>query len=129
MLTTDALLRLRHFAPSIRRPALDVALAKACVFTLTQIAPMTAPNSGPVSTRTTRGTPARYAPSEDPKRGFSVGLISIAGGNTREGMKIIDHWMSSFPKGDAGQTGARSADSFAHMILLLPPETKKPARR
>jgi hypothetical protein len=121
MLTTDALINLRHFAPALRRPALDVALDKACAFARTQIAPMTAPNQGPASARTTRGTPARFEPSGDPKRGFTLGLLLIAGGNTRESMTIMDHWMKSFPAGDMGQSGAKSADSFAHMLLLLPP--------
>lgn len=128
MLTTDALINLRHFAPAVRRPALDHALDKAAAFARTQIAPMAAPNRGPASARTTRGTPAHYEPSGDPKRGFTLGLILIAGGNTREGMKILDHWMKSFPQGDAGQSGAKSADSFAHMLLLLPPQSKHPAK-
>lgn len=128
MLTTDALINLRHFAPAQRRPALDLALDKAFAFARNQIAPMTAPNKGPASARTTRATPAHYAPSNDPKRGFTLGMILIAGGNTREGMKIMDLWMQNFPQGDTGQTGAKSADSFAHMLLLLPQAMVEPTK-
>lgn len=124
MLTTDALINLQHFAPSLRRPALDQALDNAYAFARSQIAPMTAPNRSPASLRTTRGTPAHYEPSGDPKRGFTLGMILMAGGNTREAMKIMDHWTKSFPQGDAGQTGAKSVDSFAHLLLLLPPDSK-----
>jgi len=120
MLTTDALIRLRHFVPAVRKPALDVAVANACAFARDQIAPMTAPNSGPASERTTRGTPAHYALSSDPKRGFTLSSILLAGGSTREAMKIMDQWLKKFPRGDTGQTGARSADAIAHMLLLLP---------
>lgn len=128
MLTADALINLRHFAPAHRRPALDAALARSGVFARDQIAPMTAPNRGPASARTTRGTPARFEPSSDPKRGFTLGMILIAGGNTREAMKVIDHWTSRFPQGDTGQAGAKSAAAFAHMLLLLPPETARPSK-
>jgi len=120
MVTADALINLRHFAPAQRRPALEAALAKAFAFARAQIAPMIAPNRGPASVRTTRGTPARFEPSGDPKRGFTLGMILIAGGNTREGMKIIDHWTPRFPQGDTGQSGAKSVAAFAHMLLLLP---------
>ena len=125
MLTTDALLNLRHFAPTLRQPALDRALDKAFAFARNQIAPMTAPNQGPASTRTTRGTPARFEPSDDPKRGFTLGVILVAGGNVRTAMRITDVWMKRFPEGDRGQSGAKSADSFAHMLMLLPPESKQ----
>ena len=35
-------------------------------------------------------------------------------------MKIIDHWSKRFPLGETGQTGAKAADAFAHMLFLLP---------
>ena len=35
----------------------------------------------------------------------------------------MDHWMKHFPVGDTGQAGAKSADSFAPMLRLLPSET------
>lgn len=128
MLTTDALLKLRHFAPTLRQPALDTALEKAEAFTRREIAPMSAPNQGPASARTTRGTPTRFEPAGDPKRGFTLGLILIAGGNTREGMKIMDHWLKHFPVGDTGQSGAKSADAFTHMLMLSPREPMKPTK-
>lgn len=35
----------------------------------------------------------------------------------------MDHWMKFLPIEDTGQAGAKSADSFAPMLRLLPPET------
>ncbi len=128
MVTADALTKLRHFAPALRQPALDAALEKAFAFTRNDIAPMTDPNQGPASKRTTRSTPSHFALSKDPKRGFTLGLILIAGGNYREAMTIIDHWTKNFPQGDTDQDGAKAADAFAHMLLLLPRETEKPAK-
>ncbi len=104
------------------QPALDAALEKACAFARREIAPMSAPNQGPASARTTRGTPTRFEPAEDPKRGFTLGLILIAGGYTREGMKIMNHWLKHFPVGDTGQSGAKSADAFMHLLVFLPRE-------
>lgn len=122
MVTTDALAKLRHFAPSMRQPALDAALEKAFAFARDEIAPMTDPNQGPASKRTTRSTPAHFALAKDPKRGFTLGMILIAVGEHREAAKIIDYWTQNFPTGDTGQDGAKAADAFAHMLLLLPRE-------
>lgn len=120
MLTTEALLKLRHFAPAQRRPELEASLRQAGNFAATQIAPMTDPNRGPASQRTTPSTPSRFAVGKDPKRGFTLGLVLLGGGYQRGGMKIIDHWARIFPIGDKGQDGAKAADAFAHMLLLLP---------
>ena len=119
MVTTDALLKLRHFAPIARETDVDAALTRAFAFARREIAPMTAPNSGPASPRTTRGTPSHFALADNPKRGLTLGLILVAGGYHREAMKIIDHWTPKFPVGDRGQDGAKSADSFAHILTLL----------
>lgn len=126
MVTTDALINLRHFAPSQRSAARDAVLEKACAFARTQIAPVTDPNQGPASTRRTPSTPEHFALSKETKRDYTLGTILIAGGNHREAMTIIDHWTNNFPMGDKGQDGAKAVDSFAHMLLLLPPESKMP---
>jgi hypothetical protein len=121
MLTTEALMKLRHFAPpSARTPALAAALEMAGAFARTQITPMTDPNRGPAASRRTPGTPARFALSGDPKRGFTLGLVLLASGYHREGARIVDHWATKFPVGDKGQDGAKAADAFAHMLALLP---------
>ncbi|MES2693553.1 MAG: hypothetical protein V4773_08775 [Verrucomicrobiota bacterium] len=126
MLTADALTRLRHFAPEVRRPALDAALEKAFGFAREQIAPMTDPNTGEASGRRTAGTPKHFALGKDPKRGFTLGMLLIAGGYQAEGMKILDHWMKNFPTGDAGQDGARAADCFVHILLFLAQPGSRP---
>ena len=77
MLTTEALAKLQHFAPE-QPPAMNAALAKAFAFARTQIAPMTDPNKGPASVRTTAATPKQFTLSKDPKRGFTLGLVLIA---------------------------------------------------
>lgn len=126
MLSTDALVRLRHFSPEVRRPALDAALGKAFAYAHAQIAPMTDPNRGPSSVRRTPATPKNYSLAKDPKRGFTLGLLLIAGGYKAEGMKILDHWMKNFPTGDTGQDGARAADTFVHILLFLTPPAVRP---
>lgn len=120
MVTTEALIGLRHFAPAQRQPALDTALGKAFAFARKEIAPMTDPNKGPASHRRTSSTPEHFTLSTDPKQGFELGMILIAGGQQREGMKIIDHWLKNFPIGDTGQDGAKAVDCFAHMLVQLP---------
>ncbi|MGB8166950.1 MAG: hypothetical protein WCF18_05625 [Chthoniobacteraceae bacterium] len=125
MVTVDALTKLKHFAPSARQSARDQALEKAYTFAAEQIAPMTDPNHGTGSVHLTRSTPKHYELFEDPKRGFALGLILIAGGHQREAMKIVDHWMKNFPLGDTKQDGAKAVDAFAHMLLLLPQEPGK----
>lgn len=120
MVTADALAKLRHFAPGQCGPGFDPAMEKAFAFARDEIAPMTDPNDGPASKRTTASTPAHFELSKDTKRGFTLGFLLVAGGHLREGMAIVDHWSRNFPTGDAGQDGAKAVDSLAHILLFLP---------
>lgn len=119
MVSTNALIQLQQFTSSYRDIAFQSALDKAYAYAINQIAPMTDPNQGAPAARRTAATPAHFTLAEDPKRGLSLGIILLAGGNDEEGVKIIDHWMRNFPYGDAGQDGAQSVHSSALMHYLL----------
>lgn len=129
MLTAAELIRLRQSVPAYREPVLGAAIEKACGFALKEIAPMTDPNQGPSSRRTTRSTPTHYPLAKGAKhlkRGFSVGTLLIAGKHYREGMKIVDHWMPIFPTGDRSADGAHAVDSYAQILSLLFQEIGRP---
>lgn len=125
MVTTHAMIQLQEFAHSYRNHAFKSALDKAYTFALEQIAPMTDPNDGPPSYRTTSATPTHYTLNKDPKRGFALGLILFGGENFGEGVKIIDYWMQNFPYGDAGQKGAHAVHPSVLMLLMLQKEVGK----
>jgi hypothetical protein len=93
---------------------------KAQAFALRFIAPTTEPNTGSaVRPHATRGTPARYAVKDDPKRSYQLGLVLIGGGHRDEGIKIVNAALPSFPVGNAGQDGAHAAEPVAVILSLL----------
>jgi hypothetical protein len=113
-------MELQHFNPAYREPKLDAALRKAQAFALKCIAPMTDPNSGPACLdHSTPATPHHYSLSDEPKRGFELGLILIGAGNFEEGIKIMDASMQHFPYGNAGQDGAHAAEPSAIVLSWL----------
>ncbi len=117
MLTTKELMDLQKFNPEYREEKLTAALRKAQAFALQQIAPMTDPNTGTVtSEHAARGTPEHYAVQEDLKRSFQLGLILIGGGHADEGIKIMNTALDHFPVGNAGQDGAHAAEPSALIL-------------
>jgi hypothetical protein len=121
MLTTHALIALRHATDSYQDPTFRSALDKACAFAMKQIAPMTDPNQGPAppANRSTRGTPAHYTFPKDLKRGFELGVLLFASRCDAEGEKIIDRALEFFPYGNLGMDGAHAVDPSAMILSLL----------
>ncbi len=120
MLTTKELMNLQRFNPAYREERLNAALKQAQAFALTQIAPMTEPNTGPAARpHATAGTPTRYLLKEDAKRSFQLSLILIDGGHREEGRKILRTALDHFPVGNAGQDGSHAAEPTA-LILSSP---------
>lgn len=121
MVTVHALVQLQQFTDGYRDPVFQGALDKTYAFALQQMAPMTDPNQGPppAANRLTPETPTHYTLSDDPKRGFALAMILVAGRHYAEGAKIADHWTQRFPYGHRGQDGAHAAEPAAIMLWLL----------
>lgn len=126
MVTAQALIQLQHFTDLYKDPAYQLMLVKAYDFANQHIAPMTDPNKGPSSNRTTPATPTHYSLGNDLKRGFQLMPILIAGKNIAEGEKVCDYWIKNFPYGDAGQDGAHTVHSSVLMLSLLKNAAKMP---
>lgn len=109
MVTLHALIDLEELSGEYRDAKFRTALEKAHRFALECIAPMTDPNDGPPCRRTTPSTPKHYEASDDPRRGFALGMILAAGGNHAEMIKIVDHWSRHYPIGNTGAEGAHAA--------------------
>ena len=127
MVTAQALIQLQQFTDSYRDPAYQSMLDMAYDFALRHIAPMTDPNNGSASSRTTPATPTHYSLGNDLKRGFQLVPIMIGGRNIVEGEEIFDYWMKNFPYGDAGQDGAHTVHSSVLMLSLLKSAAEIPA--
>ncbi|MBC7958417.1 MAG: hypothetical protein H7X94_00995, partial [Vallitaleaceae bacterium] len=127
MVTAQALIQLQQFTDSYRDPVYQSMLDKAYDFAIHHIAPMTDPNEGSYSSRTTPATPTHYSFGDDLKRGFQLVPILIGGRSIDEGEKIFDYWMKGFPYGDAGQDGAQTVHSSVLMLSLLKSAFKIPA--
>ena len=120
MLTTKELMNLQRFNPAYREARLDAALKRAQAFALTQIAPMTEPNTGPAARpHATAGTPKRYAVQDEGKRSYQLGFILFESGHHEEGRKIMSAALAHFPVGNAGQEGSHAAEPTA-LILSSP---------
>ena len=120
MLTTQVLMELQRFNPAYCEPKLDAAIQKAQIFALNCIAPMTDPNTNVAcATHTTPSTPRHYTLTDEPKRGFELGLILIGGGHFDEGIKIMDASLTHFPFGNTGQSGAHAAAPAAVILSRL----------
>jgi len=119
MLTTKELMTLQRFNPAYREGRLNAALAKAQVFALRCIAPMTEPNTGPAClSHSTPGTPSHYSLT-DPKRSFQLGGILLGAGHVEEGIKIMNAALERFPYGNTGQDGGHAAESSALILSAL----------
>lgn len=118
MLTTTALVNAKKFTTYYNNPTFDTALNKAYAFALSDIAPMTDPNTGPQSDRATAGTPTHYSPGADITRGFQLGTVLFAGQNYDAGVPIIDLWMQSYPNTNTGADGGDVSRASALMLYL-----------
>lgn len=120
MLTTGVLMDLQFFHPDFREERLNAALRRAEDFAGRCIVPMTAPNRAEADrSRATPGTPRHYSPADDGKRGFALGRILLARGETETGVRVMDEALRHFPFGHAGQDGAHAADPTALILAGL----------
>jgi hypothetical protein len=120
MVTMDGLIQLRQYTDLRKNPAFLTAMGKADSFAVKCIAPIADPNTGPAcSDRTTPSTPTHYTISEDPRRGFQLGLVLLASRNYEQGMKIINETLKHFPYGDTGADGSHAVHPCALMLLLM----------
>jgi hypothetical protein len=120
MVTMDGLIQLRQYSESHKDPAFLTALGKANSFAVKCIASIMDPNNGPAcGDRTTPGTPTHYTVSEDPRRGFQLGLILLAGRNNESGMRIMNEALKHFPYGDTGAEGSHAVHPCALMLLFM----------
>jgi len=125
MLTVQELMELQHFNPAYREPKLDAVVRKAQEFAAQHIAPMTEPNTGQASSPyMTSSTPKHYDLSEEPKRGFQLGIALFGGGFREEGSKIMDAALKHFPIGDGGMDGAHAASPSAAILVRLSAKVK-----
>lgn len=126
MVTTHAMSLMNSFTEFHTNPAFQTSIGKACSFALSDIAPMTDPNQGPASKRTTRSTPDHYECAKEPKRGYALGMILFEGGHYGEGMKIMNQWLTIFPHGDKGMDGAHALDASVQILRSLNEKLGKP---
>lgn len=125
MLTVQELMELQHYNPAFREPKLDAAIHKAQEFAAKHIAPMTEPNTGQASSPyMTSSTPKHYDLSEEPKRGFQLGISLFGGGYQEEGSKIMEAALKHFPVGDGGMDGAHAAGPSAAILVRLKAKEK-----
>jgi hypothetical protein len=117
MLTTQALMELQRFNQSYREPKLDAALRKAQDFVVRCIVPMTDPNTGVACPdHMTPSTPKHYTLADEPKRGFTLGLILFGSGHPKEGAPIMKAALQHFPVGNRGQDGGHAAEPSALIL-------------
>lgn len=110
MLTGCELIEWQELANLPRESALTAALRKAGDFAEKTIVPLADPRRAAArSARASAGTPERYDPAEDMKRGYQLAVLLLGTQHHESGARIARAALTHFPVGDRGQDGAQAA--------------------